>query len=150
MNTDPPVVLLIEDNTAHAELVIHSLRDHRVASRIHHISDGKTALDYLFRRGDYVDPDKSPQPHLILLDLSLPGIGGLRILQKIKSTDQLRSIPVVILTTSESEEDVSNAYDYHANSYLVKQADFDGFSRLIGNVASYWLTCNRPGTSIKL
>jgi CheY-like chemotaxis protein len=135
-------ILFVEDNEDHAELVMRSLEDHRVANRIHHLSDGEAALDYLLRRGQYADPESSPRPHLVLLDLRLPKIDGLEVLQEIRSHKELERLPVVILTTSYTEIDVSKAYAHHANSYLVKPLDFEKFSRLMKDLGFYWLNWN--------
>ncbi|MFQ6041307.1 MAG: response regulator [Candidatus Poribacteria bacterium] len=142
MEGEPLVILLVEDNLGHAELVIRSFQEHRVANKIHHVLDGEVALDYLFRRGDYADPENSPRPHLILLDLRLPRIDGLEVLKEIKVDEKLRCIPVVILTTSEAESDLARAYDNHANSYLVKPVDFDKFTQLMQDLGFYWLCWN--------
>jgi len=139
---EPLTILLIEDNPAHAELVRRSFEDHRIANQIHHVSDGQAALDYLFRRGDYIDPPDSPRPHVILLDLRLPKVGGLEVLKIIKTSAELQTIPVVILTTSAAEADVSGAYEYHADRYLVKPVDFSKFSQLMEELGFYWLGWN--------
>ncbi len=139
-------VLLIEDDPDHEELVRRAFRDGqaRVALRVAH--HGEEALDYLFRRGEYRDPARSPRPRLILLDLRLPRRDGLEVLAEIKSSPELRAIPAVVLTTSESDQDVARAFAQHANSYLVKPVDFARFEKLIGDVEAYWLTLNRqPG-----
>jgi CheY-like chemotaxis protein len=143
MEGEPLVILLVEDNPDHTELIVRSLQDHRVANRIYHVADGEAALDYLFRRGEYQDPEKSPRPHVILLDLRLPKVDGQEVLQAIKTTDRLRRVPVVIVTTSEAERDVAQAYDSHANSYLVKPVDFDKFTHLMDDLGFYWLGWNR-------
>jgi CheY-like chemotaxis protein len=143
MEGEPLVILLVEDNPDHTELIVRSLQDHRVANRIYHVPDGEAALDYLFRRGEYEDPEKSPRPHVILLDLRLPKVDGQEVLQAIKTTERLRRIPVVIVTTSEAERDVARAYDSHANSYLVKPVDFDKFTQLMDDLGFYWLGWNR-------
>ena len=142
MKGEPLCLLLVEDNPAHAELVIRSFENQRVANKIYHVQDGEEALDYLFRRGNYQDPEKSPRPNVILLDLRLPKIDGLEVLREIKNTDGLKRIPVVILTTSQAEIDASRAYDYHANSYLVKPLDFDHFTKLMEELGFYWLGWN--------
>ena len=142
INGEPVTVLLVEDNEAHAELVIRSFEDHRIANRIHHVSDGEEALDYLFRRGAYADPAKSPTPHMVLLDLRLPKIDGLEVLKEIKSVKELEKIPTVIFTTSSAEVDVAKAYGYHANSYLVKPINFEKFNQLMDDIGFYWLAWN--------
>ena len=143
MKGEPLVILLVEDNLAHAEMIIRSLEDHRVANTIRHVLDGEAALDYLYRRGQFAEPKTSPRPHLILLDLRLPKINGLQVLQEIKQDQTLLAIPVVILTTSEAERDLTIAYQSYANSYLVKPIDFLKFSQLIGDLGFYWLAWNR-------
>ena len=142
VNGNPLVILLVEDNPAHAELIIRSFEDHRVANQIYQVADGEAALAYLFRQGDYADPAKSPRPHVILLDLRLPKIDGLEVLKEIKSSPDLEKIPVIILTTSAAEQDVARAYEGHANSYLVKPVDFENFTSLMEELGFYWLGWN--------
>lgn len=139
---EPLYILLVEDNPAHAELVIRSFESQRVVNRIFHVKDGEEALDYLFHRGHYQDPATSPRPNVILLDLRLPKVDGLEVLREIKSSEGLKRIPVVVLTTSQAEIDASRAYDYHANSYLVKPLDFEHFTRLMEELGFYWLGWN--------
>jgi CheY-like chemotaxis protein len=141
-----PQVLLVEDNPDHEELIRRAFaeREPRVALAV--ARHGEEALDYLHRRGEYQDPSRSPRPRLILLDLRLPRVDGLEVLGEIKSSPTLRSTPVVVLTTSDSEHDVARAYSQHANSYLVKPAEFARIRDLIEHVESYWLGMNRlPG-----
>lgn len=142
MTGEPLVVLLVEDNYDHAELVKRSFEAHRVANMIHHVIDGEAALDYLFQRNDFADAEANPRPHVILLDLRLPRVDGLQVLEQIKNSDELRRIPVVVLTTSEAERDVAKAYDRNVNSYLVKPVDFDKFSELMDDLGFYWLGWN--------
>lgn len=139
---EPMLIMLVEDNPDHAELVIRTMADHRVANVIQHFTDGQSALDYLQRRGKYSDPSLSPRPHVLLLDLRLPKVDGLEVLKAIKESEELRPIPVVILTTSEAERDVARAYHYHANSYLVKPLGFDEFSQMMNDLGFYWLAWN--------
>jgi len=143
INGEPLITLLVEDNSGHADLVKRTLKNHRVANRIYWVPDGEQALDYLFRRGEYTDPDTSPRPHVILLDLRLPKIDGLEVLKEIKNDKSLKKIPVVILTTSKAEKDVTKAYMNHANSYLVKPVDFEKFSRMMDDLGFYWLSWNQ-------
>lgn len=139
---EPVTILLIEDNDAHAELVMRGFKDHRILNHINHVSDGEQALDYLRRQNDWADAEKSPTPHLILLDLRLPKVDGLEVLREIKQSEKHSSIPVVILTTSEAERDVAQAYKYHANSYLVKPVEFTDFTKLMDDLGFYWLAWN--------
>ncbi|MFN8411516.1 MAG: response regulator [Anaerolineales bacterium] len=142
MMGEPVLVMLVEDNIDHAELVIRTLEDHRIANRIKHFLDGQTALDYLLRRGEYTDLESSPRPHVILLDLRLPRVDGLEVLRIIKEEKDLQGIPVIVLTTSEAERDVARAYDNHVNSYLVKPVGFEEFSKLMNDLGFYWLGWN--------
>ena len=143
MNTmDPARILLVEDNAAHAEMVLRSFEDHRVANKIVHLSDGESALDYLFHRGAFADPEANPTPHVVLLDLRLPRMDGLEVLQEIRQSERLHTLPVVILTTSEAERDVAQAYEHHTNSYVIKPLDFEGFTALMEDLGFYWLGWN--------
>jgi CheY-like chemotaxis protein len=142
LTSEPLDILLVEDNEAHAELVMWGFRNQQVASRIHHVIDGDQALNYLFGRGIYADRELYPRPNLILLDLRLPKIDGLEVLRTIKITPSLLRIPVVILTSSDAETDIAKSYEYHANSYLVKPLDFKAFTNLMKVLGSYWLGWN--------
>jgi CheY-like chemotaxis protein len=143
MNGEPLTILLVEDNDDHAEAVKRSLKNHQVANRIYHVPDGQLALDYLLRREEYADPAGSPRPDVVLLDLRLPRVDGLQVLKVIKTSNDLKRIPVVVLTSSQAESDVAMAYDFHANSYIVKPLDFDKFTHLMKDMGFYWLAWNR-------
>ena len=143
MNGEPIVILLAEDDPAHAEIVRRNLENSHIANRLIHVSDGQEALDYLYRRGRYADPKDSPFPGLFLLDLRMPKVDGLEVLRTVKGDKELMRIPVVVLTTSAAETDMARAYDNHANSYLVKPVDFDKFVRLMETLGYYWLVWNR-------
>ncbi len=148
MLTEPNnTILLVEDNPAHAEIVIRSFQDHHITNHIVHVLDGEAALDYLLHRGQFVSAENNPRPRIVLLDLRLPKIGGLQLLHEIKTHEILCSIPVVILTTSEATRDLALAYANHANSYLVKPVDFTKFSQLIDDLGIYWLDWNRQPES---
>jgi CheY-like chemotaxis protein len=136
-------ILLVEDDDDHAEIVIRELANNRILNQIHRVSDGEAALDYVFRRGIYADPAASPRPNVILLDLRLPRVDGLEVLRIIKEAAELRSIPVVVLTTSSAERDVTSAYDHYANSYLVKPVEFTKFGEMMNTLGFYWLAWNR-------
>ncbi len=138
----PALIMLIEDNADHAELIIRTLEEHPVSKKVRHFFDGQAALDYLFQRGEFSDPAQSPRPHVILLDLRLPRVDGIDILKAIKRDENLKCIPVVILTTSEADKDVAKAYYNHANSYLVKPVGFEEFRQLMDNLGLYWLSWN--------
>ena len=139
------IILLVEDNPDHAELVRRGFAQHAIVTRLIHLEDGASALDYLFQRGPYADPVSYPRPRIILLDLRLPKVDGLTVLQTIKTSSNLSRIPVVILTSSQAEIDMARAYDYHANSYLVKPVEFPDFVALVRTLSCYWLKWNmRP------
>lgn len=140
---EPLIILFIEDDPAHAEITIRNFKKNRISNKVIHLWDGQQALDYLFRQGEYSDPEKSPMPHLILMDLRLPKVDGLEVLEKIRSNKLLKCIPTVILTTSEAELDITRAYDYNVNSYLVKPLDFNKFSNLIEAFGFYWVVWNK-------
>ena len=136
------LVMLVEDNPDHAELVVRSFDNHPIASQIVVLSDGEAALDYLLRRGKYADPSQSPRPHMILLDLRLPRIDGLEVLKAIKESTVLRPIPVIVLTTSDADNDVLQAYLHYANSYVVKPVGYDQLVKLMRDLGSFWLGWN--------
>ncbi len=138
---EPILVMLVEDNVDHAELVIRTLEEHRIANRVRHFLDGQSALDYLFHRGEFAG-QASIRPHVILLDLRLPRVDGIDVLKAIKEDNELKTIPVVVLTTSEAEKDVARAYYNHANSYLVKPVGFEEFKKLMDDLGFYWLSWN--------
>lgn len=143
MMGEPLTILLVEDNPDHAELVIRNMEDAQVANRIFHVTDGEMALEYLHGRSGYADRNRYPMPDLVLLDLRLPKIDGLEVLKEVKADARLRTIPVVILTTSEAERDMAMAYEYHANSYVTKPVDFSTFSKLLQDLGFYWLAWNK-------
>jgi CheY-like chemotaxis protein len=140
---EPAIILLVEDDPAHAEIVRRNFVNFRMANRLMHVADGQQALDYLFRRETFQDPNQSPRPNLILLDLRLPKVDGLEVLTAIKADAELARIPVVVLTTSAAEVDMAKAYGNHANSYLVKPVDFPQFLKLMDALGYYWLVWNQ-------
>jgi DNA-binding response OmpR family regulator len=140
---EPLIILFIEDDPAHAEITMRNFKKNRISNRVIHLWDGQEALDYLFRQGKYSDPVNSPTPHLILLDLRLPKVDGLEVLEKIRSVDRFKCVPTVILTTSEADADISKAYNFNVNSYLVKPLDYNKFSNLIEAFGFYWVVWNK-------
>jgi CheY-like chemotaxis protein len=143
MKDHPPAeVLLVEDNDDHAELVRRQLGNHAVNAHLTRVADGQEALDYLFHDGRFEDPQSSPRPHVIFLDLRLPKVDGLEVIKIIKESEDLRKIPIVVLTTSEAERDLTRAYVNHANSYVVKPVDFQQFRDLMNELGIYWLNWN--------
>ena len=140
----PVSILLVEDDPAHAEIVLRNLAilQDRVKC-IAHLSDGQEALDYLQREGDHKNPEHSPRPDLVLLDLRLPRVDGFEVLRRMKATDEVSHIPVVVLTTSDAETDIAQAYEHGACSYLVKPAEFEAYIELMRGFGHYWSDLNR-------
>jgi CheY-like chemotaxis protein len=136
------VILHVEDDDAHAELVKRSFSENRVENTIFRAIDGQDALDFLQHKGKY-EADPPPRPTLILLDLQIPKIDGLQVLKQIKESENFRTIPVVILTTSAADRDMLTAYNSYVNSYLLKPVDFDGFSTVMDEIGFYWSAVNR-------
>ncbi len=136
----PIEILLVEDNEDHAELTLRALEDGNLANKIHWAKDGQEALDYLFRKGPFAG---AHLPGLILLDINLPKVNGLEVLKKIKQTDALRIIPVIMLTTSDRDEEVLKCYSFGANSFITKPVKFNEFSERVKSLKFYWLLTNR-------
>lgn len=141
MSTKPLHFLLVEDDEDHAHLVQMALAENRVANTVDHVTDGAEALSYVRKQPPYED---RARPDVILLDLKLPKIDGHEVLTRIKEDEQLRTIPVVVLTSSEAETDRAKAYFSHANSYLTKPLDFDRFHQMIQDLKYYWSVWNQP------
>ena len=133
-------ILLVEDDQSHADLIRMSLEDNGFDLDIQHVMDGAEAIEYLHKEGEY---SNALRPDFILLDLNLPKLSGHEVLDQIKSNDSLRSIPVVVLTTSANELDRAQAYEHHANSYLTKPTDFQMFQDMVHDLRSYWAKWNK-------
>jgi len=131
-------ILIVEDSPEDYETAVKGLRSAGVANPIFHVADGDQALDFLLRRGEYADPEKSPRPGIILLDLNLPGTDGREVLAAIKKSDGLKKIPVIVLTTSNDERDIEQCYQDGANSYIVKPVSFHEFMEAIRRLRDYW------------
>ena len=136
-------VLIVEDNDEDAELTIRALKKHHLANHVVHLSDGEQALDFIFGRGNYSGRVILQMPKVILLDIKMPKISGLEVLQAVKSDPLTKVIPVVILTSSEEDPDIKKAYALGANSYIVKPVEFDNFSRTVADLGLYWMVVNR-------
>ncbi len=133
----PIEILLVEDNPGDVELTREALDTAKVANRLHVVDDGADAVDFLFRRGKYAD---APRPDIILLDLNLPKKDGRQVLSEIKAEPSLAQIPVVVLTTSQAEEDIIRAYQLHANCYVTKPVDFNQFLHIVSTIEEFWLS----------
>ncbi len=137
MNEREIEILLIEDNPGDARLTIEALKEAKVRNKLNHLADGIEALAFLRRQGKYADAQR---PDLILLDLNLPRKDGREVLAEIKADNQLKRIPVVILTTSQAEEDILRAYNLNANCYVSKPVDLDQFIKVVRTINDFWLT----------
>ena len=144
--TKPAEILLVEDNPGDVRLTREALKEAQIKSRLHVVSDGVEALDFLRRRGAHA---RAPAPDIILLDLNLPRLDGKEVLAEIKADPMLRRIPTIVLSTSRADEDVAQAYDLHANCYVSKPIDMDEFIETIKQIDGFWLaTVTRPGDGI--
>lgn len=134
-------ILLVEDNPDDVELTLHALKRNNIVNPVKVVRDGQEAVDYLFYKGQYLNSDH-PLPNIILLDLKLPKLDGVEILQKIKIDRKLKLIPVVVLTSSKVESDLVKSYDLGVNSYIRKPVDFDQFVETVRQIGFYWLLIN--------
>lgn len=145
MNPDSVEVLLVEDNRTDAELTIRELKKHNMANNLVHLEDGEQALAFLFATGKYAGiREMRYSPRVILLDIQMPKVNGIEVLQAIKADPRTRAIPVVMLTSSKEDPDITTCYDLGANSYIVKPVNFEGFAVAIKNLGFYWLLLNQP------
>jgi two-component system, response regulator len=136
-------IILVEDNMDDAALVIRALKKNNLANKMIHLKDGAEALEYIFGRPDQNDL-LNKAPRVILLDLKMPKVNGMEVLEKVKSDPRTKSIPVVVLTSSAEDPDIKRCYDLGANSYIVKPVEFDNFTRAVSNLGLYWLILNHP------
>ena len=141
---DRTTILLIEDNPDDVELTLHAFQKNNMANDIVVAGDGAEGLDYLFGTGKYAGRDAEESPALILLDLQLPKIGGLEVLRRVREDERTKRIPVVIMTTSDDEEDIVTGYNGGANSYLRKPVDFAEFMNAVKQLEMYWMVLNTP------
>ena len=138
------IILMVEDNPDDVELTMRSLKKHNISNEVVLARDGAEALDYLFATGAYADRDMSIMPAVILLDLKLPKISGLEVLQRLRADERTKLLPVVILTSSTEEQDMINGYKLGANSYVRKPVNFVQFNEAIKQLGLYWLLLNEP------
>ena len=138
------IILLVEDNEGDIVLTVEALREAKIHNKVIVVRDGEEALSYLYKEGNYADAE---MPDIIFLDINLPRIDGKEVLTKIKNDDRLKFIPVVILTTSDSENDIMESYSNHANCYITKPVDFNKFLQVINMIKDFWITLVRLPTS---
>ena len=128
-------ILLVEDNLADVNMLRETFRESKIANNLHVVNDGELAMDFLYNRGKFAT---APRPDLILLDIGLPRKNGLEVLGEIKSDPKLRSIPVIILTTSKAENDIFKSYDLHANSFITKPVHLSEFFEVVKSIEDFW------------
>jgi len=145
MNINEAVeILLVEDNPNDVELTMRALKKNHLANKVLVVIDGAQALDFIFRTGAYTGRDVANNPKIVLLDLKLPKVNGIEVIRKIKSDQKTKSIPIVVLTSSEEEKDVTESYGLGVNSYIVKPVDFTKFAQVVADAGLYWLLINKP------
>ena len=136
------IILLVEDNPDDRILTVRALKQHNISNEIKEVKDGQEALDYLFGEGEYAGRNTAVQPQIILLDLKLPRVDGLEVLQRIRADSRTRRLPVVILTSSNEQKDKISSYNLGANSYVRKPVDFNEFIEAARQLGMYWLMLN--------
>ena len=142
----PIDILLVEDNPADIELTRIAFKDARAANVLHVVEDGQEALDFVFKRPPY---EKSKTPDIILLDINLPQLNGIQVLESLKSDARYRMIPIIMLTSSSAERDVLSSYSHHANSYITKPVNFDKFIEVARQIEQFWFTVVKlPSNSV--
>lgn len=137
-------ILLVEDNMSDAELTIRALKKNHMVNNLVHLKDGAEALDFIFGQGDYAGRPMESTPKVILLDLKMPKINGLEVLEKLKADERTKKIPVVVLTSSKEDPDIQLCYSLGVNSYVVKPVDFDSFIKAVSDLGLYWMLLNQP------
>lgn len=131
-------ILLVEDNPDHITLILRALKDNKVINNVYVVEDGQKALDYLYHRNQFQNTKNYTRPNLILLDVKLPKMNGFEVLKQIKSDPNLKYIPVIMLTTSDKDEEIIQGYNAGANSYITKPVDFEEFRKKVKNLDLYW------------
>ncbi len=135
-------ILLVEDNPHEARLTILSLSEHNLANNLMHVDDGADAIDFVFAKGKYAGRAGRKNPKVILLDLNLPKIGGLEVLRQIRANESTKLIPIVILSSSKQDSDLSMGFELGANSYIVKPVEFESFQKAVAELGMYWMFLN--------
>ncbi len=144
MLTRPVEILLVEDSINDAELTIREMKKHNLANDLFHVKDGEEALNYIFGKGSFSNRIIEHRPKLVLLDIQMPKVNGIEVLERIKSDERTRTIPVVMLTSSKEDPDIKRCYELGANSYIVKPVNFEAFTTAIKSIHYYWLLLNEP------
>jgi len=144
MNYDDVEILFAEDSMDDAMLTIRALKKSGFTNKLFHVKDGAEALDFMYCRGLYADRNPKQHPKLLLLDLKMPKMTGMQVLEKVKSDPDLKAIPAVILTSSQEDPDIAKCYELGANSYIVKPVDSDNFFNAIKDMGMYWMILSQP------
>jgi CheY-like chemotaxis protein len=139
-------ILLVEDNPEDAEMTMRAMRKRNLANQVHWVKDGEEALEYLFCSGPYAGRNPAHPPKLVLLDIKMPKVDGIEVLRRVKGSD-LKSIPVVVMTSSNEERDVLESYRLGVNSYIVKPVQFEAFLETVSSIGLYWVLTNRAPTA---
>ena len=150
MQPSDKIILLVEDNPDDEILTLRALKKCNILNEVVVARDGVEALDYLFGTGSHAGRDIGVQPQVVLLDLKLPKIDGLEVLRRIREDERTKLLPVVILTTSNEDNDIAAGYELHTNSYIRKPVEFDQFTEAVRQLGMYWLLLNEPPPSIRL
>jgi two-component system response regulator len=137
-------ILLVEDNMSDAELTIRALKKNHMVNNLVHLKDGAEALDFIFGQGEYAGRPMESTPKVILLDLKMPKINGLEVLEKLKADERTKKIPIVVLTSSKEDPDIQLCYSLGVNSYVVKPVDFESFIKAVSDLGLYWMLLNQP------
>jgi two-component system, response regulator len=136
-------ILLVEDNANDAELTLRALKRNNLANQVVLVRDGAEAVDFMFGTGAYAHRKDAPKPRLVLLDLKLPKVDGIEVLRRFKADEEVRKVPVVVLTSSAEERDIARTYELGVNSYIVKPVEFEEFARAVADLGFYWFLLNR-------
>ncbi|HTA83324.1 MAG TPA: response regulator [Bacteroidia bacterium] len=145
MNNDEVVeIMLVEDNPDDAALTIRALKKQNIANKLIHLHDGAEALDFIYGKGNYAGRNIQITPKVILLDLKMPKVNGMEVLETLKSDENTKAIPIVMLTSSAEDPDIERCYQLGANSYIVKPVEFEEFTKAVAGLGMYWMLLNKP------
>ena len=136
-------ILLVEDNASDAEMTIHALKQNNLANKLLHLKDGAAALDFIFGEGEYAGMPIENNMKVILLDLKMPKVNGIQVLERLKADERTKKIPVVVLTSSKEDPDIQKCYHIGVNSYVVKPVEFEEFQKAISELGLYWMIVNQ-------
>jgi len=136
-------ILLVEDSSSDAEMTIRALKKNNLANKLLHVKDGAAALEFIFSEGEYAGRQTGYQPKVILLDLKMPKLNGIEVLQRIRADERTKTIPVVVLTSSKEDPDIKKCYELGVNSYVVKPVEFEDFQKAVSDLGLYWMIVNQ-------